>query len=40
MSSIDGIGDYGGFRIYIVVCLEVKVIWCLVLGVIFKNGNR
>lgn len=32
MSSIDGLGDYGGFRIDAVARLEAKGILCLSLG--------
>lgn len=37
MSIIDGVGDYGGFRIYILACLEAKGIWYLALGAIFEK---
>lgn len=35
MSITDGVEDYGGFRIYTLVCLEAKVIWYLALGATF-----
>lgn len=33
MNSIDGVGDYGGFRP--VECLEARGIWCSALGATF-----